>query len=159
MLTYCSIPPTTRSVKLSHPIRIPPLVCAIINDCSITLRYYIGKTKLYSRPDNIRLAKPLRADILIVTSKSAHTKLLNLLQKSTNMLSQKSLVNSLQLDNGDWRKVYLLPRQTTIESSLWSFQYKILTDTLYSNERLFNPKQAGLFRIWILPLPPCNFPI
>ena len=32
---------------------------------------------------------------------------------------------------------YLLPRATTIESSSRSFQYKILNNTLYSDERLF----------------------
>ena len=70
-----------------------------------------------------------------MTSKSAYTKLL---KSITNLpTSQKSLANSLQLDNVDWRKIYLLPRQTTIESSLQSFQYKILANTLYLNERLF----------------------
>ena len=92
-------------------------------------------TKLCSTPDNVRLANQLRPDMLIVTSKSAYTKLL----KSITSLptSQKPLANWLQSDNVDWRKIYLLPRQTTIESSLQSFQYKILANTLYLNERLF----------------------
>ena len=70
-----------------------------------------------------------------MTSKSAYTKLIKSI--TSQPTSQKSLANSLQLDNADWRKIYLLPRQTTIESSLRSFQYKILTNTLYLNERLF----------------------
>ena len=37
----------------------------------------------------------------------------------------------------NWGKIYLLPRVTTIDSSLRSFQYKILNNTLYLNERLF----------------------
>ena len=36
-----------------------------------------------------------------------------------------------------WSKIYLLPRVTTIESSLRLVQYKILNNTLYLNERLF----------------------
>ena len=37
----------------------------------------------------------------------------------------------------EWEKVYMLPMIVTIESSLRSFQYKILNDILYLNERLF----------------------
>ena len=37
----------------------------------------------------------------------------------------------------EWGKVYMLPRIVTIESSLRSFQYKILNNILYLNERLF----------------------
>ena len=72
-----------------------------------------------------------------MTSKSAYTKLIESI--TSQPTSQKSLANSLQLDNADWRKIYLLPRQTTIESSLRSFQYKINYQhcTLYLNERLF----------------------
>ena len=83
------------------------------------------RTKLYRTPDNIRLVNQLRQDMLNVTSKSAYTKLIKSI--TSQPTSQKSLANSLQLDNVDWRKIYLLPRQTTIESSLRSFQYKILT--------------------------------
>ena len=93
------------------------------------------KTKLYSTSDNISLANQPRQDKLIVTSKIAYTKLLKSITSPPT--SQKSLANSLQLDNVDWRKIYLLPRETTIESSLQSFQYKILTNTLYLYERLF----------------------
>ena len=74
--------------------------------------------------------------MLNVTSlKSAYTKLLKSITSQPTF--PKSLANLLQLDNVDWRKIYLLPRQTTIESSLQSFQYKILTNTLYLHETLF----------------------
>ena len=54
--------------------------------------------------------------------------------------TQKSLERMLGLENVDWSRIYLLPRATTIESSLRSFQYKILNNTLYLNERLFKLK-------------------
>ena len=38
--------------------------------------------------------------------------------------------------NANWGKIYLLWGVTTIDSSLRSFQYKILNNTLYLNERL-----------------------
>ena len=93
------------------------------------------RTKLYRTPDDIRLVNQLRLDTLNVTSKIAYTKLIKYITNQPT--SQKSLANSLQIDNEDWRKIYLLARQTTIESSLRSFQYKILTNTLYLKERLF----------------------
>ena len=54
--------------------------------------------------------------------------------------AQKSLERMLGLENVDWSRIYLLPRATTIESSLRSFQYKILNNTLYLNERQFKLK-------------------
>ena len=51
-----------------------------------------------------------------------------------------SLNDLLRLNSVDWTKVYILPRQVTIESSLHSFQYKILNDTVYLNEKLFKFK-------------------
>ena len=93
------------------------------------------RTKLYRTPDDIRLVNQLRQDMLNVTSKSSYTKLIKSI--TSQPISQNSLANSRQLDNANCRKIYLLPRQTTIESSLRSFQYKILTNTLYLNQRLF----------------------
>ena len=37
----------------------------------------------------------------------------------------------------DWRKVFLIPRISTIESNTRSFQYKILNNALFFNKRLF----------------------
>ena len=49
----------------------------------------------------------------------------------------KVIGKMLGLADVDWSMIYLLPRATTIESSLRSFQYKILSNTLHLNERLF----------------------
>ena len=37
----------------------------------------------------------------------------------------------------DWATVYLLPQKTTIESRMHIFQYKILNNILYLNNRLY----------------------
>ena len=37
----------------------------------------------------------------------------------------------------DWRKIYILPRITTINTYLRTFQYKILIDILFLNKKLF----------------------
>ena len=70
-----------------------------------------------------------------IISKVAYQKLLKQLVKPPTV--QKSLERMLGLEDVDWSRIYLLPQATTIESSLRSFQYKILNNTLYLNERLF----------------------
>ena len=62
-------------------------------------------------------------------------KVIATISKTSN--STKSLERMLGLEDVDWSRIYLLPRATTIKSSLRSFQYKILNNTLYLNERLF----------------------
>ena len=39
--------------------------------------------------------------------------------------------------NIDWKKVYMIPRKCTINSHTRIFQYKILNNILYLNDRLF----------------------
>ena len=39
--------------------------------------------------------------------------------------------------NIDWKKVYMIPRKCTIDSHTRIFQYKILNNILYLNDRLF----------------------
>ena len=41
-------------------------------------------------------------------------------------------------DNFDWTKIYDLPRKTTVDTRLRVFQYKILNNVLYLNEKLFH---------------------
>ena len=70
-----------------------------------------------------------------ITSKTAYQILLKSLVRPAT--AQSSLESSLHLTNADWKKVYMLPRLTMIESSLRSFQYKILNNILFLNERLY----------------------
>ena len=77
----------------------------------------------------------IRKKSIGITLKIAYQKFLkSLLCPPT---AQKSLQKAFDLNNVNWSKIYLLPRVTTIESSLRSFQYKILNSTLYLNELLF----------------------
>ena len=81
------------------------------------------------------------ANKLIVTAGMAYQILLKNIVKPPT--AQRSLNNLLRLNTVDWTKVYMLPRQVTIESSLRSFQYKILNNILYLNEKLFKFKIAA----------------
>ena len=49
----------------------------------------------------------------------------------------------------DWRKVFLIPRISTIESYTRSFQYKILNNALFLNKRLF--------KFGVIESPACSF--
>ena len=51
--------------------------------------------------------------------------------------SQNTILNMLNLSEIDWEKVYLIPLKVTIETSLRVFQYKILNNILYLNNRLY----------------------
>ena len=41
-------------------------------------------------------------------------------------------------DDFDWTKIYDLPRKTNVDTLLRVFQYKILNNVLYLNEKLFH---------------------
>ena len=51
--------------------------------------------------------------------------------------AQRYIECILQMNNVDWATVYLLPQKTTIESRMRIFQYKILNNILYFNNRLY----------------------
>ena len=70
-----------------------------------------------------------------INSKMAYRKLIQPLSKPPT--SQLYFEKVLGFGKVEWEKVYMLPRIVTIESSLRSFQYKILNNILYLNERLF----------------------
>ena len=80
-----------------------------------------------------------------ISSKMAYQKLIQPLSKpSTAQLYFEIYIEYkiyfekvLRFGKVEWEKVYMLPRIVTIESSLRSFQYKLLKNILYLNERLF----------------------
>ena len=74
----------------------------------------------------------IRKKSLDITSKTAYQKFLKPLLRPPTFL--KSLEQAFNLNTVNWDKIYLHPRVTTIDSSLRSFQYKILNNTLYLNE-------------------------
>ena len=80
---------------------------------------------------------PLRIDLqnegmACISSKMAYQKLIQPLSKPPT--SQLYFEKVLGFGKVEWGKVYMLPRIVTIESSLRSFQYKILNNILYLKE-------------------------
>ena len=69
------------------------------------------------------------------SSKYAYQKLVKpLIKLPTTQNVWEKLLTSVSIE---WKKVYMLPRIATIESSLRSFQYRLMNNILYLNERLF----------------------
>ena len=86
--------------------------------------------------DNCNIEEyPVNKELSAMTSKIAYQNLLKPLLSAPT--AQGSLERVLRLTDIDWTKIYTLPRITTIESSLRTFQYKILNNSLYLNEKLF----------------------
>ena len=57
--------------------------------------------------------------------------------ETTTPISQKCFESMFRDLTLQWKHIYTLPRITTIDSKLWCFQYIILHNTLYLNEKLF----------------------
>ena len=90
------------------------------------------RDSLFGNPLTIDLQNESMA---CISSKMAYQKLIRPLSKPPT--SQLYFEKVLGFDKVEWEKVYILPRIVTIESSLRLFQYKILNNILYLNERLF----------------------
>ena len=92
---------------------------------------------LISTPiDNCNIEEyPVNKELSAMTSKIACQNLLKPLLSA--LTAQRSLERVLKLTDIDWTKIYTLPRITTAESSPRTFQYNILNNILYLNERLF----------------------
>ena len=67
-------------------------------------------------------------------------------KKPTSQVYFENIFNNF---NFDWNKIYILPRLVTLDSVLRSFQYKVLHNVLFVNQKLF------LFRTVSSPL--CSF--
>ena len=78
-----------------------------------------------------------------ISSKMVYQKLIQPLSKPPT--SQPYFEKVLGFGKVEWEKVYMLPRIVTIESSLCSFQYKILNNILYHNK--FNIVDSPLYSL------------
>ena len=86
-------------------------------------------------------------DILKTTSKLLYKKFKS--KKQTPPTAQKKLKNKYPELAVEWTKIYSLPFVVTIETKLREFQYKLLNNILFTNEKLFK------FKMTESPL--CNF--
>ena len=90
------------------------------------------RDSLFGNPQRIDLHNESMA---CISNKMAYQKLIQPLSKPPT--SQLYFERVQGFGKVEWEKVYMLQRIVTIESSLRSFQYRILNNILYLNERLF----------------------
>ena len=64
-----------------------------------------------------------------------YEKLIQPIKRNSN--AQRTMETLLQEPNNDWSLVYTLPRKVTIDTSTRIFQYKILNNILYLNDRFY----------------------
>ena len=77
-------------------------------------------------------------DTLSITSKLLYKEFKS--KKQTAPTAQKKLQNSYPELAVEWTKMYSLLFVVTIETKLQEFQYKILNDILFTNDKLFTFK-------------------
>ena len=84
-----------------------------------------------------------------LSCKAMYSKLLN--QTLTELISVQYWETKLNVGQRgiDWRKIFLIPRISTIESYTRSFQYKIINNALFFNKRLF--------KFGVIESPACSF--
>ena len=96
----------------------------------------IWKSKLVAEHGQSNTRSAIKTPLGITCRTAYYTLLAPLIRPAT---AQSTLETSLNLCVPDWKKIHMLPR-LTIESLLCSFQYKILNNILYLNDRLYKFK-------------------
>ena len=85
--------------------------------------------------------KPLSVKTLI--SKVIYAELISRICKkpaSQQNIERKLRSVASQMNNLDWKKIHMLPRQTVISTSIRLFQYRLLNNILYFNKCLYKKK-------------------
>ena len=78
--------------------------------------------------------------------KKCNSKELYCLQVSLNNSKTRSQLyfeDLFQIKDIDWKHLYLLPRRVIVDTNLRIFQYKILNNVLYLDEKLFGFKKIS----------------
>ena len=78
---------------------------------------------------------PLQNRVIpIMAVKEVYNKLLNKIRKPPT--AQKTIEAVLHTTDINWPKVYMIPQKVTIDTTLRIFQFKILNNILYLNEKI-----------------------
>ena len=143
------------TLKSMHSFLSPEqnfLIMRIVNSIPTKWRSVIRNSTMELEIEPIPKVPPIRIEdksvpILDVSSKQIYQ--LFLKKKHTPPTAKQKLMTKYPNISIDWNKVYLLAFQTTLESKLREFQYKILNRIVFTNEKLF--------RLGIVESPKCDF--
>ena len=64
------------------------------------------------------------------------------------LTSQSYYEKLLETTNLNWKEIYILPRQVSIDINLRMFQYKLLNNILFLNKILFKYKKVILLLLF-----------
>ena len=64
------------------------------------------------------------------------------------LTSQSYCEKLLETTNLNWKEIYILPRQVSIDINLRMFQYKLLNNILFLNKILFKYKKVILLLLF-----------
>ena len=84
-----------------------------------------------------------------ISCKSMYDKLLKKIKTQPTSIKYREEKFSSQLDEINWKEIYLLPRPSTIESYTRAFRYKIINNALFLNKKLF--------KMGLIDSPACSF--
>ena len=100
---------------------------------------YLKHSETYSQNYILLDHHLVKSNSLFNTEKLESRKVYYIINSSRNNkpTSQKYFEKKFDSKELDWRAIYILPRKVTTNTYLRSFQYKILNNILYLNEKFF----------------------
>ena len=114
-----------------HFINWLGIINSISSDWKSQIRpHFSSNTSQYKAPTQHYMCM-----IPYMSVKAAYNSLVKSLKKPST--SKNTLEKILDISNEDLPTIYMIPQMVTIESSLRIFQYKILNNILFLNNRLF----------------------
>ena len=104
----------------------------IVKCFSKSLLVRLKKKKIYLKLENAQVA------LLKVSSKLLYTAFKS--RKQAPPTAQKKFLEKFPQLQIDWSEIYSLPFIVTIETKIREFQYKILNNIVFTNEKMFRLK-------------------
>ena len=101
----------------------------------VEIRNYFSGTEDTCTSCTPTIPQPKASLLPDMSVKAAYKILIRPLVKAPT--SQKSLEKLLCRQDLDWASIYMIPQMVTVESKLRIFQYKVLNNILYLNDRLY----------------------
>ena len=111
------------------------LIASVPMSWRVEIRNYFSSTEDICTSCTLTIPQPKASLLPDMPVKAAYKILIRPLVKTPTF--QKSLEKLLCRQDLDWASIYLIPRMFTVESKLRIFQYKVLNNILYLNDRLY----------------------
>ena len=111
------------------------LIASVPTSWKVEIRNYFSGTEDTCTSCTPTIPQPKASLLQDMSVKAAYKILIRPLVKAPT--SQKSLEKLLCRQDLNWASIYMIPQMVTVESKLRIFQYKVLNNILYFNDRLY----------------------